>query len=414
MVNRLFFPILAATAFCIASSPLIAESPANNSFQTAVHLVNEHSHVIVLSTDNNEAVIAVWPAMQGRVLTSSATGVSGHSFGWFNQTLIASGKTQQHINAVGGEDRLWLGPESGQFGLFFAPGAPYDLAHWYTPAPLDTEPFGIISETSNAIRFRKDFSVKNHSGTVFHVQIDRTVQILDSGAVWKDTGLAPMEGVKVVGFQSINTLTNTGSSAWQPKTGLLSIWILGQFEANPTAVIILPIRQGPESKRGVPVITNYFGSVPASRIEITPSVVLFRADSHYRSKLGLTPQRARGILGSYDSLNHVLTIIQYNHPQGPARYVNSLWKDQKHPYRGTVANCYNDGPPSAGAPQLGHFYEMESSSPAAGLQPHQSIEHTQRTLHFVGSPQALDELSRTLLGVSLKEVEVFAHRPPTQ
>jgi hypothetical protein len=37
------------------------------------------------------------------------------------------------MNAVGGEDRIWLGPEGGQLSIFFAPGVPYpgDVANTY-------------------------------------------------------------------------------------------------------------------------------------------------------------------------------------------------------------------------------------------------------------------------------------------
>ena len=41
--------------------------------------------------------------------------------------IIASGKTQPHINVYGGEDRFWLGPEGGQFSIFFAKDAKFDL-----------------------------------------------------------------------------------------------------------------------------------------------------------------------------------------------------------------------------------------------------------------------------------------------
>ena len=87
--------------------------------------------------------------MQGRVLTSSVAGANGFGYGWVNRELIASGKIAQHINAVGGEDRIWLGPEGGQFSIFFAPGVPFDLEHWFTPAPLDTDPYEIVSPFSH-------------------------------------------------------------------------------------------------------------------------------------------------------------------------------------------------------------------------------------------------------------------------
>jgi hypothetical protein len=57
---------------------------------------------------------------------------------------ISSRQVQPHINVYGGEDRIWIAPEGGQFSIFFAPKAPFDLAHWFTPAPIDTESFEVV------------------------------------------------------------------------------------------------------------------------------------------------------------------------------------------------------------------------------------------------------------------------------
>src|SRR5665213_2289512 len=118
--------ICAAILVGVAWGHAAAQVAARSSFAEAVALVDKHSHAIVLSAGHG-ASIAVWPAMQGRVLTSSVDGPAGRGFGWINRELVASGEVQPHMNAVGGEDRLWLGPEGGQFGIFFAPGAAFDL-----------------------------------------------------------------------------------------------------------------------------------------------------------------------------------------------------------------------------------------------------------------------------------------------
>ena len=83
---------------------------------------------------SGKAKVALVPAWQGRVMTSTMGGDTGPSFGWINRELIASGKILPHMNAFGGEDRFWLGPEGGQFSIFFAKGVPFDLEHWFTPA----------------------------------------------------------------------------------------------------------------------------------------------------------------------------------------------------------------------------------------------------------------------------------------
>ena len=72
----------------------------------------------IIELKNSNSAIAIVPAWQGRVMTSSSEGDSGFSFGWINREHIASGKIVQHINPYGGEERIWLGPEGGQFSIF--------------------------------------------------------------------------------------------------------------------------------------------------------------------------------------------------------------------------------------------------------------------------------------------------------
>lgn len=384
------------------SKPINATT--SSSFGEVVRSVDSVSPVIVLEDNRKEAMLAVSPSMQGRVLTSTADGRNGRSFGWVNEKLILSRQLQQHINAFGGEDRLWLGPEGGQFSIFFAPHAPFDLAHWYTPAALDTEPFEIVRQSHTSVAFRRRFTLLNYSGTQFHVQIDREVSILSSDAVWRDLKLSPVEGLKIVGFESNNKLTNVGTAPWKQETGLLSLWILGQFQATPETTIVIPIHKGAAMKLGPQVDADYFGPIPANRLAVQPGTIYFKADAAYRSKLGVNHARATGMLGSYDAMHHVLTLIQYSLPKSNAEYVNSKWEIQGHPYEGDVANAYNDGHPPLGGPQLGNFYELESSSPAAALAPETSIEHRQRTIHVEGDEAKLDKVARATLGVGLKQI----------
>jgi len=59
----------------------------------------------------------------------------------------------------------------------------------------------------------------------------------------------------------------------------------------------------------------------------------------------------------------------------------------------------------AGGGQLGRFYELESSSPAAFLSPGASINHVQRMYHFTGPEEKLNALAVSILGVSLEQVK---------
>ena len=81
--------------------------------------------VIELANEDGNRRIVVIPEFQGRIMTSSSQGLEGRSHGWINYNLISSGKLIPHMNAFGGEDRFWLGPEAGQYGLFFDPGVAF-------------------------------------------------------------------------------------------------------------------------------------------------------------------------------------------------------------------------------------------------------------------------------------------------
>ena len=130
-------------------------------FGDEVSFLKQYTDVVVLSDKSNKAEVVLSPAWQGRVLTSTTSGRDGASCGWINRDLIASGKIQPHINVFGGEDRFWTGPEGGQFSLFFAKGVPFDLEHWFTPAPIDTMPYVVARQSKTEVDFRAQFSLTN-------------------------------------------------------------------------------------------------------------------------------------------------------------------------------------------------------------------------------------------------------------
>jgi hypothetical protein len=390
--------------------PQAAPQATGITFKDDVAFLDKHGGALVLSDATGLAQVAVMPAFQGRVMTSTADGPDGMSFGWINRDLLASGKTLEHFNPYGGEERLWLGPEGGQFSIYFAKGAPFDLAHWYVPPAIDTEPFDILGKGPSSALFRRRFQVMNYSGTKFDVDIRRQVRVLPPLEAWKLLGAAPAPRVRMVAYESVNTITNAGKEPWRKDTGLLSIWILGMFNPSPATTVVFPIKAGPDAELGPPVKDDYFGKVPADRLVVKDGVVYFRADGQCRSKIGISPKRVKPIAGSYDATSRVLTLVQFTLPAGAADYVNSAWEIQENPYAGDVANSYNDGPPAPGKKPMGPFYELESSSPAAALGPGQSLEHVHRTIHLRGEEQDLDAIARKTLGVGLKEI--MAALPP--
>jgi len=389
---------LTALLLAMATSSC-AETPSRPAtFADDVAFLRAHVATVVLGEPGG-AQVALGPAWQGRVATSTVAGDAGASFGWINRELVASREIRPHINVFGGEDRFWLGPEGGQFSIFFPKGAAFDLEHWQTPPAIDSLPFELVQSSPERALLSQQFRLTNWSGTAFDVGVTREIALVDPATILG----APLPGnVRAVAFESRNTLTNRGNDAWRSGTGLLSLWIIGMFNATSASTVVIPFEP---NRPGQPVNDVYFGKVPSDRLLVRDSVAFFRADAAHRSKIGIAPSRAKPVLGSWDAQNQILTIVRFTFDPHAQAYVNSLWKLQDDPYGGDVVNSYNDGPPQPGARQLGHFFELESSSPALALAPGQSWTHTHSTVHLVGEHKALDMFARNVLGVSLSELE---------
>ncbi|QDU55767.1 DUF6786 family protein [Aeoliella mucimassa] len=388
------------------SSAAIEESDEmqqDKNFGRDVEFLNEYVKTIVLRSDDGQSLVAVVPDYQGRVMTSSATGAEGTSFGWINYKHIESREVAKHINVYGGEERFWLGPEGGQFSIFFAPGAKFDLSDWQTPASIDTEPFEVVSQDDSQASFTREATLQNYSGSQFKLRIDRQVELVAPSAAQESLEI-DAEGLQLVGYRTTNSVTNTGDNPWTKESGMLSIWLLGMYKPGLETTIVVPYEQGSDEQLGPIVNDAYFGKVPAERLEATDGVIFMSGDGKYRSKIGLSPQRAKQVCGSYDAKRQVLTIVKYNMPAGVADYVNSMWELQESPFAGDTVNAYNDGPPEPGAEPLGPFYELETSSPALALSPSETGTHISETYHLQGDAASLDRVAQQVFGVGLQSI----------
>ncbi|MCX6260219.1 MAG: hypothetical protein NTY95_05190 [Bacteroidia bacterium] len=366
-----------------------------------VNFLKKYIDVIELKSGNSS--VAIVPGWQGRVMTSTSEGIHGFSFGWINHKLISSGEALTHINPYGGEERLWLGPEGGQYSIFFKEGDEFIYDKWQTPAFLDTIPFRITAVSDSSASFSYHAEIENYSGTSLNLEINRQVTLLSGNQIMKETGI-DLKGINFVAYRSENRLTNKGANEWKKESGLLSIWMLGMFIPSPAVMVVIPVRQGDEKELGVVVNDNYFGKISEDRLKISGSNIYFRADGKSRGKIGITPRRASGIMGSYDFENNILTLLICKLPEGKTEYVNSAWQIQDNPYSGDALNSYNDGPLEDRS-QMGPFYELETSAPAAALKPGESITHSQVTIHLTGDKKLLSKAAVKSLGVSLDEIE---------
>lgn len=372
------------------------------SFGYDLNFLKRHDSVVVLKSDGENSQIIVSPKYQAKVFTSTADGNGGISFGWVNYKAF-SAPVDAHMNAFGGENRFWLGPEGGKFSLFFKPDSQMVIKNWKTPAPFDTESWNVTAKSDTSVAMQKQMNLTNYKGTQMQLQVDRTIGILNRQQINNNIGLTLDTAVKAVGYRTANVITNKGTSAWTEDTGMPCMWTLDMFKPTPATVIVVPFKNTAANFFNRVATTNYFGEIPAERLKHTNEVLYFKADGKSRGKLGISPEKAKPVAGSYDAQTKVLTAIMFDlDPTG--KYLNQEWNTTKPSFSGDAVNAYNDGPLADGT-QMGPFYEIESVSPAAFLKPNQSLSHKHAVYHFTGSEQALNEVAKKLFGVSIEEIK---------
>jgi hypothetical protein len=357
----------------------------------------QDSSAVILQSGESQIIFS--PKYQAKVFTSTATGDTGTSFGWINYKAFDA-PLNPHMNAYGGENRIWVGPEGGKFSFFFPAGSQMDLSTWKTPAAFDSESWTVTAHTDSSVNCQKAMQLTNYAGNLFSLVVDRQIRILDRAAIDSSLSLSPDSTVRVVGYQTTNTMTNTGAEAWTTSIGAPNVWLLDMQKTSPATTIVIPytILGGAN-----PVTRDYFGEIPDDRIKCTGGVVFFKADGKRRSKLGVHSSQVKPVLGSYDAQNHILTVNLYD-VDTAAQYLDQEWRPTGAPFVGDAVHTYNDGPLPNGT-QMGPFYELESASPALFLAPGQSHTHHHAVFHFTGPEAGLNAIAEKVLGVSLDQIK---------
>jgi hypothetical protein len=379
-----------------------ADTAQKGSYAYDAAFLKQHTgETLQLSSADGMSKVLLSSKYQGRVMTSTAMGDSGASFGWMNYDLIAAKEKRKQFNPVGGEERFWLGPEGGQFSIYFKKSDSFNIAHWQVPSFIDTDAYKIVKADNSSATFSADASFTNYSGTNFSINIERKISLLTKEDLQFILKINIPDSVHFTGFETVNTLTNSGNADWTKDKGLLSVWLLGMFTPGPETKVIIPFHALPNAKSHI--TSDYFGKVPPERLQVTDSVIYFTTDGKYRSKIGLSPLIAKPVAGAFDFKKNVLTILIPQVDKN-ASYVNSKWELQKEPFKGDVINSYNDGPLADGT-QMGPFLEIESSSAAMRLKKMEKGIYRQTTCHFQGDYKTLQLLAKQLLGVDLDAIK---------
>ncbi len=390
------------TVSCYRDTARQATELSKGTYAYDAAFLSEHLDHVAELTNEEGARVLITGDYQGRVMTSSAGGDSGNSFGWINYDLVAAGKKLPQFNPVGGEERFWIGPEGGQNSFYFRKGDTFEFKNWQVPPSIDTLPFTVVSSGKDQIVFSHTASLVNYNGSKFDLGISRSISLLNKATLTGKLGKALPANVKWVAYETENTVKNTGGAEWTKETGLLSVWLLGMFIPSDQTVAMIPFQNMPGAENFI--TDNYFGQIPPDRLVRKDSVLLLKCDGKLRSKLGLSPLIARPVAASFDYKKNILTFILFTVDRD-GDYVNSKWEIQDKPYQGDAVNAYNDGPLENGT-RMGPFYELESSSAAKPLKPGESFTYRQVTCHMEGDYHALNALVQSLLGISLEEAKL--------
>jgi hypothetical protein len=345
----------------------------------------------------------------GRVMTSAFSDAEP-GFGLVNRAAFESparrstSPTDPWSN-YGGEDRLWLSPEGGPHGLFFAPGAKQAPETWVVPWKMDgmewrqADPAVAVVNSLKFLPRRVD--VEDASGSKASVTVYRAIEALSRPAIGQLLGIPLAPGVQVVGFRSTNRLIWGGDA---PPDALVGLWTLGQFKPSDKTTVLFPFRgdAGTGADPTSCLKRDYFGVVPDERLKLElppgPSatgLARFTADSLLRSKIGLSRAGATGWIGAWDEDRGVLTLINHSLPPVGAPVPDCDWRvPNPHAAQGDVATSYNNG----GEPA---FFELESLSAALPATAGASVEHVSTTIHLGGDREALRDIARAVLHAEL-------------
>jgi hypothetical protein len=394
---RIWMPAIATSA--LAAGAAAGQEPGSPpaglepNLLSDVKFLGEKADALVLRAEGGGPVV-VSPKLTARVMTS-AFSEDEPGFGLVAREVVAAPPVARGFNNYGGEDRLWLAPEGGPYGLYFDAGAKQELANWYVPLAMDGGPRTLVAKDAASAAFRDRISLTNVKRVKLELSIERRVEALPRAEVERLIGSSLGEKLRLVAFRTTNAVKNESATPL-PDDALVAAWILGQLKPSDRTTVLLPFRGSADA-----VKKDYFGIVPDERLKVAlvpgtdGGVARFKADSRLRSKIGVSAAGALGWLGAWDAERGVLTLVNHTLPSHGAIVPDCNWIDPNPRAKsGDVATSYNHGDEP-------RFFELESIGPAMPTRPGGAVTHVHTTIHLAGDPAVLAALARRLLRAEL-------------
>ncbi|MGC3978054.1 MAG: hypothetical protein QM751_07370 [Paludibacteraceae bacterium] len=375
-----------------------------NFFSSDLKFLKSHdSDLVVLSSDDEKSQVVVSAKYQGKVFTSTTNGADGESIGFVNRKAFDKAN-DEHIHVYGGENRFWLGPEGGNYSVFFKKGVEQNFDNWFTPKAIDTEAWQLTDVCRSFVSLKKEARLQNAQDIILQIDLNRRVELLSDKKIEQKLGIKIGKNIRAVAYSTSNNIINKNNFEWTSDTGTVCLWMLDMFPPAADALTIVPYIDDERAETRHIAKTDYFGEIPTDRLQFHHGNLYLKTDGKYRSKIGLNKHYAKSWAGNYNPEQQLLTVIWFDiNPE--ADYLNQQWGACDDVFNGDVLNAYNDGPLDDGS-ILGPFFELESSSPAAFLKPGESIEHQHAVFHFQGDKEELSEISRCLFNVDVSQIKI--------
>ncbi len=337
------------------------------------------------TADNGNARIVVSPDFQGRVMTSSATGINGFSNGWINKRFISRDIILDKENPYGGENYTWIGPNDGEYSLFHKFNKEGDTA-FQVPADLDQFPFLMEFVSDTSMLLTKKLNATNLKGSTFNAKLSRFITLHSKSTI---NHLLHLNGdtaqLSIVGYTVKSTLTNIGMNNWDESTGLMSLQNVNQFNGEGTSTIFL------QNHNAIPLDSiSVFSNMDSSNVKFNNQVLALRADGIHTYTLKLPIFASSSLIGIYTPKLQRLTIIQNNNAES------------KRQERLEIKN----GAPLEGT-SIASYYQLRADSGSKPLKPNESIKQSQSIYHIYGDSTTMNSVLVKVFDLELAEIPAF-------
>lgn len=395
------------------------------SYRDVLHYMASQTEVVELVNDYGGRV-AICPAWNGRVMTSSCDGLEGAAMGFVHiegmERLAADARSGAEsvahgLRFLGGEDQFDLAPVGGRFGIDAAPRTDERAAPllWGEGAFTPQEIRKTVPEADVVLQRRAAFF--NRAGTPFTVDLVRQMRLLQRDDLETTFGTALASALdqpdsSFVAFETVSSLVNRGEPM-VPRGGLITPRVVGMFGTGDRTAAILPFRPVCEVRHGI--TPHYFGLAPHRRLWTFDHCVALRADGEHRVQVGASYLCAMPLAGAIDFREGVLTLVAWSLPPLASEpcYLANAACCADHPHEtasppvaesdgddvnGDVARVYVSGG-MLRSETISHprFYEIDTAAPAHALPHGGSILHRRQTVHLATDSETLRDLAAQFL-----------------